>query len=169
MADGAGRPAAELAEDVRSALARLVEDARAMPAGAWEAPVRALAGWAHPAWYTLYRCWRELETHHVDLGAGYRTADWPAGYVAWALDSTLSALAARDFPLARVEAVDLERVWSLSRAAGPTVAGPGHALLGWLSGRSTEGVAVPAGRLPVPPAWPLPPFPGWDGAGEPGA
>ncbi len=170
VTDGAGRPAAALAEDVRSALARLVEDARAMPAGAWETPVTALAGWAHPAWYTLYRCWRELETHHVDLGAGYRTADWPAPYVAWALDGTLAALAARDFPVARVEAVDLGRAWSLPRAAGPTVAGPGHALLGWLSGRGAEGVAaVPVGRLPVPPAWPLPPVPGWDGAGEPGA
>ena len=29
------------------------------------------------AWYTLYRCWRALETHHVDLNVGYRTTDWP--------------------------------------------------------------------------------------------
>ncbi|MGG2464651.1 maleylpyruvate isomerase family mycothiol-dependent enzyme [Streptomyces sp. RGM 3693] len=192
VAEAAVRPADALAAELRSALARLVADARAMPAEAWDTRVTALAGWAHPAWYTLYRCWRELETHHVDLDAGYRTAHWPAAYVTWALDGTLAALAARDFPVARVEAVDLGRTWHVARSAGPAVAAPGHVLLGWLSGRATDttvvvtgagpggpsageptaegaaaGVAMPVGRLPVPPVWPLPPAPGWDDAGDP--
>ncbi|GGU61070.1 hypothetical protein GCM10010211_27440 [Streptomyces albospinus] len=168
VADGAARPAAEQSADVRASFTRLTEDARTMPAAAWDTRVTALAGWSHPASFTLHRCWRELETHHVDLAAGYGTADWPARYVAWALDGTLAALAVHDFPLSRVEAVDLGRAWTVS-AAGPTVTGPGHVLLGWLSGRAPDGVLgadgrpVSARRLPVPPAWPLPPTPGWPG------
>lgn len=68
--EGADRPAAELATDLRSRLAHLAEDATSMPVERWDTLVTALAGWRHPAWYTLHRCWRELETHHVDLNAG---------------------------------------------------------------------------------------------------
>ncbi|MGW7364506.1 maleylpyruvate isomerase family mycothiol-dependent enzyme [Streptomyces sp. NPDC054841] len=153
-------PAAELLADVRTSLARLLEDASSMPAEAWDTLVTALAGWRHPAWYTLYRCWRELETHHVDLDAGYRTADWPAAYVAWALDDTLAALTARGFPVARVDAVDLGRSWTLA-AAGPTIGGSGHALLGRLSGRTTGATLTGGHSMPDPPNWPMPPSPGW--------
>ncbi|WP_327070603.1 maleylpyruvate isomerase family mycothiol-dependent enzyme [Kitasatospora sp. NBC_01250] len=155
---GAGRPAAELAAELREQLARLTADAAALPADRWEVLVSALAGWRHPAWYTLNRCWRELETHHVDLDLGYRPADWPAAYVAWALDDTATALAARAFPLARIEATDLDRSWNIA-AVGPTATGPGHTLLGWLSGRATPDAAalgVDGAPLPAPPAWPLP-------------
>ncbi|MER6950865.1 hypothetical protein ABT294_43305 [Nonomuraea sp. NPDC000554] len=146
--------------DVRTRLARLTEAATSMPAEAWDNRVTALAGWPHPAWYTLHRCWRELETHHVDLDVGYRTTDWPAAYVTWALGDTCAALAARGFPLARAVAVDLGRSWTPS-PAGVAVAGPGHALLGWLSGRSTGAPLTADCPLPDPPAWPLPPAHGW--------
>ncbi|MGK4579517.1 maleylpyruvate isomerase family mycothiol-dependent enzyme [Kitasatospora sp. HPMI-4] len=159
--EGAGRSAAELAADVRSRLGLLAEAAEAMPAERWETQVTALAGWRHPAWYTLRRCLRELETHHVDLDIGYRTADWPGPYVTWALDDTLAALAARGFPLSRVEAVDLGRSWTLA-PSGPVVTGPGHAVLGWLSGRTTQAPLTAGRPLPDPPGWPLPPAPGWD-------
>ncbi|KUL51392.1 hypothetical protein ADL22_06230 [Streptomyces sp. NRRL F-4489] len=166
VADGAGRPAAEQAADVRGALGRLIADARALPAEAWPRLVTALAGWAHPAWFTLFRCLRELETHHVDLDAGYGTADWPAGYVLRALETTVPALAAREFPVARIEAVDLGRTWTVTPGAGPVAAGPGHALLAWLAGRAPGApVAVGGNGLPVPPPWPLPPVPGWGGTG----
>ncbi|MDH6108728.1 maleylpyruvate isomerase [Kitasatospora sp. MAP12-15] len=161
--DGAGRPAAELTADLGSRLARLAEECVAMPADAWDTLVPALAGWLHPAWYTLHRAWREFETHHVDLDVGYRTADWPAEYVAWALDDTAAALRAREFPVARIEAVDLGRAWTLS-PTGPQVSGPGHAVLGWLSGRlpDTALAAASADRLlPTPPSWPMPPSPAW--------
>lgn len=158
--DGAARPAAELAADLRTGLGRLAERAAAMPAEGWDTLVTALAGWRHPAWYTLYRCWRELETHHVDLDAGYRTADWPAGYVTWALDDTLAALSARGFPVGRVRATDLGRSWTPS-PTGPAVEGPGHQLLGWLSGRTAGASLTCDGPLPGPPGWPMPPAPGW--------
>lgn len=132
-----------------------------MPVERWDTLVTALAGWQHPAWYTLHRCWRELETHHVDLNVGYRPSDWPTAYVTWALDDTLPALAARDFPLSRVDAPDLGRCWTLS-PTGATLTGPGHALLGWLSGRATDAPLTSSDRpLPDPPSWPLPPAPAW--------
>lgn len=165
VAEGAARPAAELAGDVRTALRRMTAQARALPAGAWSTRVTALAGWAHPAWFTLFRCLRELETHHVDLDAGYGTADRPAGYVLRALESTVPTLAVREFPLARIEAVDLGRAWTVTPGAGRVAAGPGHALLGWLTGRAPGAPVAAGGRgLPVPPPWPLPPVPGWGGS-----
>ncbi|SOB79753.1 maleylpyruvate isomerase family mycothiol-dependent enzyme [Streptomyces sp. 1331.2] len=157
LREGAGRGAADLVEDVRRSLDGLLDEAAAMPAERWPTLVSALAGWRHPAWFTLHRARRELETHHVDLNLGYRTADWSADYVAWALDATAAALAAHGFPVGRLEATDLGRAWTLG-ASGPVVTGPGHLLLGWLAGRGP----APEGVGPsVPPPWPLPPAPGW--------
>ncbi|WP_441248976.1 maleylpyruvate isomerase family mycothiol-dependent enzyme [Kitasatospora sp. McL0602] len=153
--EGAGRSAAELAADLRGRLDQLAEAAAAMPGDRWDFPVTALAGWQHPARYTLRRCLRELETHHIDLAVGYRPTDWPQAYVSWALDDTFAALAARQFPLARVEATDLGRSWRPA-PAGPVVTGPGHALLAWLSGRANGSALTTDGPLPAPPAWPLP-------------
>ncbi|WP_327352391.1 maleylpyruvate isomerase family mycothiol-dependent enzyme [Streptomyces sp. NBC_01304] len=146
--------------DVQQGLERMLDDARRMPYEAWDVLVTAKAGYRHPAWFTLYRCWRELETHHVDLGSGYESADWPQAYVSWALDGTLVALAARGFPLGRVEATDLGRTWTLS-PAGPAIEAPGHALLGWLSGRSPAPGNGSGAGVPQPPDWPLPPTPAW--------
>jgi maleylpyruvate isomerase len=131
-----------------------------MPTGRWSTLVSALAGWRHPAWFTLHRAWRELETRHVDLSLGCTTADWPADYVAWALDSTAATLAVRDFPVARIEATDLGRCWPLART-GPTATGPGRDLLARLSGRGPAARLPPDHPLPTPPTWPLPPSPGW--------
>lgn len=162
LEDLAGRPIGELAVDLDDRLDRLGHDARAMPVHRWGKLVQSLAGWRHPAWYVLYRCLRELETHHLDLDVGYRTEDWPADYVAWTLEDTLSTLAAREFPIARVEAVDLGRSWVVSGAqAAPVVSGAGHEVLGWLSGRRSGG-GLSRQALPSPPAWPMPPAPGWE-------
>ncbi|MCP9964761.1 maleylpyruvate isomerase N-terminal domain-containing protein [Actinomadura madurae] len=68
---GAGRGRAELVEDVMATAARFSEQARTLPEDAWNAPVRSMMGWWHPAWYSVYRRWNEVEAHHVDLAAGY--------------------------------------------------------------------------------------------------
>ncbi|MEV0403047.1 maleylpyruvate isomerase family mycothiol-dependent enzyme [Actinoallomurus sp. NPDC050550] len=147
---------AELAADLRLSLERFLGEARAMPADAWDRLVTALAGWRHPAWFTLRRCLRELHTHHVDLHCGYRTSDWPDPYVAWALDDTLATLKAQRFPLGLADALDLGLRWELT-PDGPAVAAAGHVLLGWLAGRAPG----PGQNLPTPPTWPQPPTPGW--------
>ncbi|MFG3201219.1 maleylpyruvate isomerase family mycothiol-dependent enzyme [Streptomyces sp. NPDC048192] len=159
----AALPAGRLADRLRESLERFAEQARTLPAPAWDRLVPALAGWRHPAWYLLLRCLRELETHHLDLDVGHGTEQWPDGYVSWALDDTLTTLRARRFPIASVEAVDLGRRWSVA-TEGPSVAGAGHQLLGWLGGRASAAVLTtdaPPGSLPAPPAWPQPPLPGW--------
>ncbi|MFB7245637.1 maleylpyruvate isomerase family mycothiol-dependent enzyme [Streptomyces populi] len=160
LREGAERSADELVADLRGSFDRLLDEARAVPAEGWFVLVTALAGWRHPAWFTLRRCRRELETHHVDLNLGYTAADWPSGYVAWALDDTVAALTARDFPVARIQATDLDRAWTLA-PAGPTVTGTGHSILAWLAGRGTDVRLRADVPLPTPPRWPLPPTPGW--------
>ncbi|WP_369387574.1 maleylpyruvate isomerase family mycothiol-dependent enzyme [Streptomyces sp. CG1] len=148
---------------LRESLDQFSAQACTTPAPVWDRLVPALAGWLHPARYLLLRCLRELETHHLDLGVGHGTDQWPDAYVAWALDDTLVTLRAQGFPLASVEAVDLSRRWSVA-ARGPSVAGAGHQVLGWLSGRTPADALTtgrPARLLPRPPAWPQPPLPGW--------
>ncbi|MEZ0064427.1 maleylpyruvate isomerase [Streptacidiphilus sp. MAP12-20] len=160
LREGAGRDAAALVADVCGSLERMLDEAEAMPVERWPTMVTALAGWRHPAWFTLHRAWRELETHHVDLGLGHTTADWPAEYVIWALEATVATLSARDFRVSRIEATDLDRAWTVA-PTGPTITGAGHALLAWLSGRGTAAPLQPDHPLPTPPPWPLPPYPGW--------
>ncbi|MFG2001148.1 maleylpyruvate isomerase family mycothiol-dependent enzyme [Spirillospora sp. NPDC048911] len=160
---GAGRCRAALVADVRATAARFAEQARTLPEAAWDVEVRAMAGYAHPAWYIVYRRWNEVEAHHADLAAGYGPADWPEAYVRWALGATLADLAAlpaeRQGQVAgfRLVATDTGESADLRGAAdGPVISGAGRALLGWLSGRSGgSGLALrPDGALPVPPAWP---------------
>ncbi|MFC9927525.1 maleylpyruvate isomerase family mycothiol-dependent enzyme [Streptomyces sp. NPDC127190] len=161
-------PPGDLTARLRESLDRFAAEAHALPAPAWNRLVPALAGWRHPARYLLLRCLRELETHHLDLGTGYTTADWPDPYVVRALDDTLATLRAQGFPIDSAEAVDLGRRWSVS-ADGPSVAGTGHQLLGWLAGRtSAHALTVdgPARALPDPPVWPQPPLPGWGRVGD---
>ncbi|MFE9122847.1 maleylpyruvate isomerase family mycothiol-dependent enzyme [Streptomyces sp. NPDC007172] len=112
LRQGAGRGAAEPIADLCGSLDRLLDEldeAAAVPADRWPTLVTALAGWRHPAWYTLHRARRELETHHIDLKLGHTSVDWPNGYVTWVLDETIATPAARNFPVARFEATDLDR------------------------------------------------------------
>lgn len=163
---GAGRGGAELVADVRATAERFAEQARSLPEEVWNAPVKAMQGWAHPAWYTVYRRWNEVEAHHVDLAAGYGAADWPEPYVRWAAAATLADMAALpgksrgELAGYRITATDSGESADLGwTAGGPEASGSGRALLGWLSGRTGgEGVHVrPDGPLPVPPPWPHPP------------
>jgi maleylpyruvate isomerase len=144
---GAGRPVAELAADVRESGARFLALAESLPEEAWEAEVRALAGWPHPAWYTLGRRWREIEVHHVDLDAGYTPADWPESYVRWELADSLPPLRG-ELPFSRVTATDLGLTIRL-HDNGPVLEDEGRRLLAWLTGRA----AAPRIAAPAP-EWP---------------
>src|SRR5438105_332850 len=82
---GAGRPAADLAADVRESAAALAAEAASMPDDAWTAQVRALNGPPFPAFGVLDRRLSEVEIHHVDLAAGYAPGDWPDDFILEAL------------------------------------------------------------------------------------
>jgi maleylpyruvate isomerase len=147
-----GRPADELRAELRIAVERFALQARTLPEAAWQVMVRSRAGWPHSASYTLNRRWRELEAHHVDLDAGYAYTDWPPAYVRWELIDTLNALrTAGGLAAGRVRATDLDVDVRLGE--GPEISGPGHDVLGWLTGR---GGTRPAAVWPAPPSWPLP-------------
>ncbi len=165
--EGAGRPAAELAADLRVSAATFAGAAQDLPAQAWDAPV-ARRGVTFPARGILPRRLSELEIHHVDLGAGYRPGDWPAGFVAANLARVAGDFAGRpDAPacLVRPDGLDAFPIGPAGPAGtgpastGPaspvTVSGPPAALLAWLIGRdSGAGLDVAgAATVPVLPPW----------------
>ncbi len=154
---GAGRPVAELAADVRETNAAFLALAESLTEDAWNATVRSVGGWTHPAWYTLYRRWREVEIHHVDLDAGYAFADLPASYVRWELADSLPPLRGT-LPFSRVTAADLGLSVELG-GDGPVLEDAGHHLLAWLTGRAAPfRIAAPV------PAWPSAPAVDWSRA-----
>ena len=108
---GAGRDAAALLDDLRSASARLEAAWAAMPDDAWARECRMSAG-VLPAEELPFRRLREVEVHHVDLGLGYSPAEWPAAYVDGELARSLPRLQARadGAPLA---------AWLLGRGPAP--------------------------------------------------
>lgn len=149
---GALRSAAEQHADVRDTADRFAAQARTLPEPAWEATVRAMNGYRHPAWYVVHRRWREVEVHHADLDAGYSDDDWPDAYVRWDLTETLGALGDEGVLAAgRVRVTDLDL--DVRVGEGPDVSGSARALLGWLSGRSA-GTGLTGGPLPPVPSWP---------------
>ncbi|MBE1492163.1 maleylpyruvate isomerase family mycothiol-dependent enzyme [Plantactinospora soyae] len=177
IAAGAGRTLADQLADLRASAERLADAARELPAEAWAAQVRSNLGPRAAATLVWGRL-REVEVHHVDLAAGYRTADWPDAFSQRLLHEVVHDLARRDTPLALVLRPtetgqplllgpagrpdgDPERGATDRRSSGVadpdprTVAGPAHALAGWLTGRGAGEnlVVTPAGPLPAAPAW----------------
>ena len=156
---GAGRPAAGLAGDVRASAAAFAAEAASMPGDAWTVQVQALAGHPFPALTVLSRRLSEVEIHHVDLAAGYRPGDWPAGFVAEALPRGARSFAGRaDAPACLVRAdgsPDSFRIGQDEPDVPPVVVhGPPADLLAWLLGRDDgSGLQVPGG-LATPPALP---------------
>lgn len=153
---GAGRDAAAQLADLRSACDRLTEAVDAMPVHAWSNTIRWVRGREGPAAEVMWRRMRELEIHHVDLGAGYTAADWPDSF-----NQRLVRELARDFSaradgprmVVRSPEVGHDLVFGDGRTE-PVVSGPLWATVAWLTGRSVgSGLSVsPPGLLPyVPP------------------
>ncbi len=95
---------------------------------------------------------RELEIHHVDLGAAYTQQDWPDDFVSELLDVvTIDQAGAGPF---RVRATDLGRDRPVGGESGPLVAGTGADLGWWLTGRGHgEGLTCESGELPQLGPW----------------
>ena len=150
IADGAGRPAADIKSDVIDSARALAGVLAAVDAaGLWGLPSsegRTAAEW-------LYRRWREIEIHRIDADLGYQPTEWTAAFIdvllpglvaewdarvdetlivrASETDSTSSMMAGREFTIAAATAP--------SDAAAPVteVSGPDWALICWLTGRPT--------------------------------
>lgn len=162
---GSGRPASQLAADLRASSAAFLAEAGRLSDSAWQATVTGLRGPAHPAWVTLWRRLSELELHHVDLDAGYRPENWPGPFVVDCLEVVTDVFAdAERAPAALLTDTGTGHCYEIGlagadgrRSADPqvAVAGPGSALLAWLTGRGDGAglAAEPAGQLPAVPAW----------------
>lgn len=92
--EGATRPAAEIIEDLMASMVHLEEVFDRCTAAAW--PNGQLLGGGN---YGASECpahrLREVEMHHVDLGMGYTSSEWPEDYVAWDLSELLATVPER--------------------------------------------------------------------------
>jgi maleylpyruvate isomerase len=157
---GAGRPAADLATDVRDSAVAFTTEAARLPADAWTVPVRTLSGPPFPARGVLERRLSEVEIHHVDLGAGYVPADWPDDFLSEALPRVAESFAGRADMLPCVAwaegAKDAFRLGP-DQAGQPTVIIRGQPadLLAWLLGRGDGASLTLTGgdALPALPPW----------------
>jgi len=159
IAAGAGRPAADLAADLTSAADAFAARAAQLPDDAWTTHVRLLTGPPFPASGVLQLRLSEVEIHHVDLAAGYRPGDWPAGFVATALARAAGSFAGReDIPACVLSAADTGASFRIGRAGpvtAPTVVrGPAATVLAWLIGRDSGSSLQVTGDDPVRPALP---------------
>jgi maleylpyruvate isomerase len=169
IAAGAGRPAAELADDVRRSAAAFAHEAAGLPPECWSVTVRGMNGPEHPAWFVLFRRLGEVEIHHVDLDAGYGPADWPLAFVADQLERVTGQFASRDdVPPCLLEVSDTGQALVLgppgpAREGEVTVSGPGGWMLAWLIGRDPgRGLTVRTGQEPADNGGALPPkLPNW--------
>jgi maleylpyruvate isomerase len=117
---GSGRPVDALAADVRATTARLEATWDELTDDAWD---------GHTSFEGLERVdtlpfarWREVEVHHADLGVGYTSDDWPAGFVRRDLAAKTMAWRARmpmgltELPAAALALSPTDRLaWLLGR------------------------------------------------------
>jgi maleylpyruvate isomerase len=94
---------------------------------------------------------REVEIHHVDLGADYTRANWPASFSGHVIDAMRKRVA--DSPPFSVRATDTGAAWEFGEG-GPTVSGTAADLAWWLTGRGGgESLTTQGGELPEVSAW----------------
>ncbi|PYC73987.1 hypothetical protein C7C46_24565 [Streptomyces tateyamensis] len=165
---GAGRPLAEQAADLRASADRLAAAAAALPAEAWGAELKHRHGYTFPASELPWKRLCELEYHHVDLAAGYTPAHWPDGFATAEFRKLTGRFATLDgLPAVELVAEDTGDRARLGTGAGAEapfelrVEGPVRALLAWLSGRADgDGLQVHRnGELLTDPRTALPALP----------
>src|SRR4051812_41263303 len=90
--EGAGRSFAALVADVRDSADRLDRVFAAVAdAEAWERPTEH----GDPAQTWVWRRWREVEIHRIDLASDYTAERWPALFVNAAIDEAVPSLESR--------------------------------------------------------------------------
>jgi len=149
---GAARPLREQAEDIRVAHERFADAAAAMPAEAWTVRVPTIGQSAAAVpWARL----REVEVHHVDLGAGYTPANWTDAF-ALRLLREIVAGAGPQATAMRLRPYGIEHALTIGAAENPpVVGGPTRSLAAWLAGRGdgADLTVSPDGELPTPAKW----------------
>jgi maleylpyruvate isomerase len=78
---GAGRPAAEIRDDVRRSAEAVEEAWRGVPPAAWTGRTRDANGRERPLFELPSRRWQEVEVHVVDIGVGVTHRDWSGQFV----------------------------------------------------------------------------------------
>jgi maleylpyruvate isomerase len=150
---GATRPAEVVLTDLRASAERFALDASDLGEQVWSRQVTFGAVTAAASGLIAHRM-REVEAHHVDLGAGYTFADSPADVLPAFLDLLPDKLAGSSLDQCTVVATDLDRQWRIGTGAGPTITGTAARLLPWLMGRAgPDGLTSDTGAVPASPGW----------------
>jgi maleylpyruvate isomerase len=135
----------------------LQEAIEALPEDRWETRVertpggRAIRAGAFPGMRL-----RELEIHHVDLAAGYTTADWSDAFAEHLLDAMTKRL---DPPRAiEIRPLGSTRTWVVGSGESeypvPVVTGTAAELGWWLTGRpAPDTLTCSHGELPAIEGW----------------
>jgi maleylpyruvate isomerase len=155
---GAGRPAADLADDVARTADRLAEELRRVPAERADMEVPSGRGptirVGNVPWVRL----REVVYHHVDLDAGFGFADAPQEVVIAGLRECVPRLVESAESLlvtAELDALSDPVVLNVGTGSPRVeVTGAAPDVLAWLTGRS-PGTGLDAGGRPLPqlPSW----------------
>jgi maleylpyruvate isomerase len=150
---GAPRAIAEQVADLTAACDRFAAAVEQMPPEAWTHTVQPTVGREMPAAQVMWSRLREVEIHHVDIGAGYRPADWPEGFAVRMMHMLTRDMADRaDAPPVVLRVPEIGHDLHLTSSAdAPVVTGPAWAAVAWLTGRS-EGEQL-SGTLPPVPVW----------------
>jgi maleylpyruvate isomerase len=149
---GAGRPLREQIEDIRRAHERFADAGAAMPAEAWTFHLDFLG---QPAAAAPWARLREVEVHHVDLGAGYTPSDWSEAFALRLLRELVTG-AGPDAPPMILRPYGVDHPLTVGSAANPpVVGGPTKSLAAWLAGRAdgADLTVSPDGELPRPARW----------------
>jgi maleylpyruvate isomerase len=157
---GAPRPMPEQIADLTAACERFAAEVEAMPAEAWTHTVQPTVGPEMHAAQVMWLRLREVEIHHVDIGAGYGPADWSEAFAVRMMHMLVKDMADRsDAPGVRLQVPEIGHDLSLGPSSpstsspdgAPVVSGPAWAMVAWLIGRS--GGEELTGALPPVPVW----------------
>jgi maleylpyruvate isomerase len=150
--EGAARPLREQIEDIKASHERFADAGAAMPAEAWTV---ALPAAGHPAAAVPWSRLREVEVHHVDLGARYTPADWSDAFALRLLREIAAGAAGGPAMILRPWGVEHPMPLGVTDDATPVIGGPTKSLAAWLAGRAdgTDLTVSPDGELPAPAKW----------------
>ncbi len=151
---GATQSAAALRNLFSHTAARLDEAWRHLPSDRWSHEVRTIQGRTIPASETAWLRTREVWIHAVDLGTAGSFADFPEPVLADLFDDVLSGWRRNDdgaqlrlMPAGQT-ATDVDPGFDGTRIE---VSGSLAAIVGWMCGRSTDGITTAEGV--TPPRW----------------